>query len=396
MPLITRRAALFGLAALLASPALGQEFTPQRDKGYDQWLRNFRARALQRGVSARVLDAAFRHAGFLPGVIARDRAQAESIYGLEDYLAITVSDERVAMGRQEMARRGGLLKRLEARYGVEARVLVAIWGVETFYGTKRGNISVISALSTLAYEGRRAKFFEGQLMAALQILAHGDIRPEAMTGGWAGAMGHTQFIPTTYQSYAVDFDGDGRRDVWSDDPGDALASAAHYLAVRGWQHGQPWGVEVRLTKAARAAGTKRRTVAEWRKLGLTLANGARVPDYGAARLITSSGPGILLFRNGMVLGAYNASSLYIAGVGLLSDRVAGKPGLAGRFPPDATGLTQAQRIELQQRLTRMGYDTGSADGVFGAKTARAVAGFQASQGLPPTGLASPELLARMR
>lgn len=396
MSLITRRATVFGLAALLASPSLAQDFLPQPDRGYDIWVQGFRARALKRGVSPRVLAAAFRHAGFLPDVIARDRAQAESIYGLEEYLAITASEARVAMGRQMLAKRGPLLAKLEARYGVEARVITAIWGVESFYGTKRGTTPVISALSTLAYEGRRARFFEGQLMAALQILAQGDISADRMTGGWAGAMGHTQFIPTTYQAYAVDFNGDGRRDVWSDDPTDALASTARYLAASGWQSGQPWGVEVRVPKAARAAAGKVKKVAEWRKRGLVLANGAAVPDRGRAKLITSSGPGVLLFHNGLVLGAYNASSLYIIGVGHLSDRIAGKGGLVGRFPPDANGLTQADRIFVQKRLTQLGYDTGSSDGVFGRKTLAAIAGFQAAQGLAPSGLASPQLLALLR
>ena len=396
MPIITRRATIFGLAAVLASPVLAQDYQAVPDKGYTAWVAQFRARALKRGISAKVFDAAFKHAGFLPGVIEKDRAQAESIYSLEDYLAITASDERVAMGRKVFASRGRLLKQLEARYGVEAQVIAAIWGVESFYGTKRGNILVISALSTLAYEGRRAAFFEGQLMAALKILAHGDISPDQMTGGWAGAMGHTQFIPTTYLSYAVDFNGDGKRDVWSDDPTDALASAAHYLGAAGWQHGQPWGVEVRVPKAARALGGKVKSVAEWRKLGLVLGDGGKVQDHGPARLVTSSGPGFLLFHNGLVLGHYNSSTLYIVGVGVLSDRIGGKGGLAQGFPPDANGLSQADRIFMQQRLTRLGFDTGSSDGVFGAKTVAAIKGFQASRGLAVTGVPSQDLLAALR
>ena len=396
LPVITRRTTLFGLLAVLAAPAFADDFLAVPDAGYTAWVVRFRARALKRGVSGRVLDGAFRHAGFLPGVIARDRAQAESIYGMEDYLAITASDDRVAMGRQVLRSRAGLLGKIEARYGVEARVVAAIWGVESFYGTKRGNIPVISALSTLAYEGRRAAFFEGQLMAALAILAHGDIGPDQMTGGWAGAMGHTQFIPSTYQAFAVDFTGDGRRDVWGDDPSDALASAAHYLAKSGWTHGQPWGVEVRVPKTANTLNGKVKKVSEWRRLGLVLGSGGQVPDHGAARLVTSSGPGFLLFHNGTVLGRYNASTRYIVGVGYLSDRIAGKAGLVGNFPPDANGLSQADRVLVQSRLTRLGYDTGSSDGVFGAKTAVAIAGFQGSKGVAVTGVASANLLGLLR
>jgi hypothetical protein len=209
-------------------------------------------------------------------------------------------------------------------------------------------------------------------------------------------MGHTQFIPTTYLSYAVDFNGDGRRDLWSDDPGDALASAAHYLASAGWVKGQPWGVEVQVTKAAAKSSGKVKSVAEWRNLGVVLGSGARVPDHGKAKLVTSSGPGFLLFHNGLVLGAYNASNRYIVGVGHLSDRIAGKADLVGAFPPDANGLTQADRVFMQERLTRMGYDCGSTDGVFGPKTAAAIAGFQVSKGLKATGKGSPDLLRLLR
>ncbi|MGV8985092.1 MAG: lytic murein transglycosylase [Cypionkella sp.] len=343
-----------------------------------------------------MVDAAFRHAGFLPGVIVRDRAQAESIYSMEDYLAITASPERIAMGRQVLRSDRRLFAKIEARYGVEARVVAAIWGVESFYGTKRGDIPVISALSTLAYEGRRASFFEGQLMAALSILAHGDVTPDRMTGGWAGAMGHTQFIPTTYLSHAVDFNGDGRRDVWSDDPEDALASAAHYLGASGWLHGQPWGVEVQVPKAARAFDGKTKAVADWRKLGVVMANGTAISDHGAARLVTTSGPGFLLFHNGLVLRRYNASTRYIVGVGHLSDRLGGKGGLTGGFPPNSSGLTQADRIWVQERLTRFGFDTGSTDGVFGPKTAAAITGFQTSKGLAVTGVASMDLIRQLR
>ena len=396
MPVITRRTTIFSLLALLAVPAFAQEYQAVPDAGYTAWVAAFRARAVKRGVSVRVLDAAFRHAGFLPGVIAKDRAQAESIYGMQDYLAITVSDERVAAGRKALQAQGRLLHKIEARYGVEARVVAAIWGVESFYGTKRGNIPVISALSTLAHEGRRAAFFEGQLMAALKILAHGDIGPDQMTGGWAGAMGHTQFIPTTYLAYAVDANGDGRRDVWSDDPADALASAAHYLGAAGWVRGQPWGMEVQVPKAAAKSAGKVRKVADWRKLGVRTAAGGEVPDHGAARLITSDGPGFLLFHNGLVLGAYNSSSRYIVGVGLLSDRIGGAGKLVGGFPPDSNGLTQADRVFVQTRLAQLGYDPGSTDGVFGPKTAAAIAGFQVSRRVPPTGVATPQLLAMLR
>lgn len=397
--MLDRRSLVLGLASL-AMPwvALAQDYAPAADPGYDAWTRAFRKRALAAGIPAATLDAAFRHAAFLPDVITRDRSQAEHIYGLEDYLAITVSAERVAMGRKMLATYGGLLRKIETRYGVEARVVAAIWGIESFYGTKRGTVPVISALSTLAYEGRRAAFFEGQLMAALQILAHGDITADRMTGGWAGAMGHTQFIPTTYLSHAVDWNGDGRRDVWSDDPSDALASAAHYLKAAGWVHGSRWGMEVALPKGAAGQVGKARKAPDWRKLGLTTGQGGRLPEMGTTRLIRPDprAPAFLVGPNFRVIGRYNASTLYCVAVGHLSDRLAGAGPLAGPFAPDANGLSQADRVELQQRLTALGYDTGSTDGVLGPKSSAAIAAWQKSKGMAATGIATPEVLAGLR
>ena len=381
------------LAGLMAAPlaAWADEFTPVADAGWADWVAGFQGRAKKAGISQATLRAAFARAGFVPGVIQKDRNQAESIYGMEDYLAITASEERVKAGRKALSRHGGLLRKLERAYGVQAEVLTAIWGVESFYGTKKGTVPVISALSTLAYEGRRAKFFESQLIAALKILQHGDVTADRMLGGWAGAMGHMQFIPTTYRSFAVDATGDGKSDHWGDDPADALASAAHYLAEAGWQAGQPWGVEARVPKGTKAAT---RTVAEWAERGVVPVR--NISGGAKAKLVTSSGPGFLLLRNGRVLGAYNNSERYIVGVGVLSDRVNGGGALKGAFPPDATGLTQAERVRVQERLTALGFDTGSTDGVFGPKTKAALEAWQRATGQAVTGKASPEVLAALR
>ena len=186
----------------------------------------------------------FRGAGYLPGAVTRDRNQTEFSRSLEDYLSIAASDERIRKGRAAFARNRGTFAALEARYGVDAEIIAAIWGLESFYGERRGDVPVISATSTLAYDGRRRAFFERQLIAALSILQDGDVTANHLTGSWAGAMGHTQFIPTSYQAYAVDFTGDGRRDIWSDDPSDALASTAAYLARNGWVRGLHWGGEL--------------------------------------------------------------------------------------------------------------------------------------------------------
>ena len=403
---LTRRTLLSGLAASLALPAFAKtapnDFPALPDAGFDDWVANFRNRAAKKGISGGTLNAAFDNAGFLPGVIDKDRNQAEFTRTLEDYLAITGSDERIKSGRAALQKHRRLLTQIESAYGVEPHVVTAVWGVESFYGTKRGTVPTISALATLAYEGRRGEFFESQLIAALKILQNGDIAPQSMIGGWAGAMGHTQFIPTTYAAFAVDFRGDGRRDIWSDDPTDALASAAHYLTKSGWSYGQPWGYEVQLPRGfdrALAAKMRRRSTADWADLGLRKAGGARLTDHGAGAVIPpddATGPAFLVFSNYTVITRYNAAQKYVIGVGHLSDRLKGDDALVTPFPPDKFGLRQADRIVLQKRLTRMGYDTGGTSGVIGPKTRSAIAGYQQSLGLAPDGNPSPALLATLR
>ncbi|WP_435168861.1 lytic murein transglycosylase [Falsirhodobacter sp. 1013] len=346
-----------------APAALPDDLRPVRDAGYDAWLAAFRGRATARGITPATVDRAFRSAGFLPGAITRDRNQPESSRTLEDYLSIAVSDERVAKGRAAYARNRAILSTLEQRYGVDGTIVTAVWGLESFYGERRGEVSVIAATSTLAYEGRRAAFFEQQLMAALRILQNGDITPEGMTGSWAGAMGHTQFIPTSYEAYAVDFNGDGRRDIWSDDPTDALASTASYLARSGWTRGTRWGQEV-------TGGASGGTILQ--------------PQAG--------GPRFAVTGNFRAIKRYNNSDLYAIGVGHLADRIGGAGPLRGSFPPDANGLTKNDRIALQQRLTAQGFDTGGADGVLGNKSRAAISAYQTRMGQPVTGQPSLALL----
>jgi lytic murein transglycosylase len=386
-----------GGSSAVAEPVLQAAPNP----GFDRWVEGFMPRAAARGISQDTLNRSFRSAGFLPGVIERDRNQTEFSRSLEDYLAIAASDERVANGRAALSREGRVLSDIEARFGVEARVVTAIWGMESNYGARRGNVPVISAVSTLAYDGRRGEFFEQQLIAALKIIQNGDVSPERMTGSWAGAMGHTQFIPTTFLAHAVDFRGDGQRDIWSDDPTDALASAAAYLAQSGWTRGQPWGVEVSLPAgfSGPLGRGSSRSPAAWAAMGVRDMNGRAVPDHGAASIIApagSGGPAFMTFRNFTVITRYNNAESYVIGVGHLSDRLAGGPPIRGRFPPDAQGMTIADRQDLQRRLTARGFDTGGSDGVIGSKSQAAIRAYEASLGLPQTGTATPDLLARLR
>lgn len=373
---------------------------PTANEGFDAWVAAFKPRARAQGISEATLSEAFRGAGFLPGVVKRDRNQTEFTRTLEDYLAIAASEERVAKGRAAFRQQGGTLQQISARFGVEPEVVTAIWGLESFYGERRGDVSVISATATLAYDGRRGAFFEKQLIAALKILQNGDVPASRMTGSWAGAMGHTQFIPTSYLAYAVDFGGDGRRDIWSDDPTDALASAAAYLSRSGWTKGQPWGVEVRLPDGFSGPfgrGTTRSPEA-WAAQGVRDMNGRPVPNHGAASLLRpagANGPAFMVFRNFTVITRYNNSESYVIGVGHLSDRILGKGPIRGDFPPDKNGLTIRDRKSLQQKLTRKGFDTGGADGVIGSKTEAAIKAYQKSIGVPVTGKPTPDLLRRL-
>jgi len=409
----TRRTVLLGLTALAMTACVnggggsavaqgpGPGMTPVPNAGYDAWVAAFRPTAVARGVSSATYDAAFARAGYLPGVIEKDRNQTEFKRSLQDYLAIAASDERVSKGRAALARHRGVLDQIYTRYGVEPQVVVAVWGLESYYGERRGEINVISATSTLAYDGRRGPFFQDQLVAALKILQNGDTTPASMTGSWAGAMGHTQFIPTSYQLYAVDFTGDGRRDIWSDDPADSLASTAAYLARSGWTRGQPWGLEVRLPAGFAGPfgrGTTR-SAESWNAAGVRDMNGNMVPNHGPASILAPSGPNgpaFIVFRNFGVILRYNNAENYALGVGHLSDRIAGGPPIRGSFPPDAQGLTIADRQEIQRRLTAKGFDTGGTDGVIGPKTEAAISAWQASTGLPATGQATREVLQALR
>ena len=414
---MTRRALSIGLGALLLSGCVGggrggggsvvsrgpePGMTPVANAGFDAWVDGFKSRARARGISQSTIDTAFRSAGYLPGVIERDRNQTEFKRSLEDYLAIAASAERVAKGKAALARHRGSLAAIESRYGVEAEVVTAVWGLESQYGERRGSIPVISALSTLAYDGRRGDFFEQQLTAALRILQNGDTSPANMTGSWAGAMGHTQFIPTSYLEFAVDFTGDGRRDIWSEDPTDALASTAAYLSRSGWRKGQPWGIEVRLPSGFNTGVTGRgkgRSTDAWSGLGVSTAGGGSLPNHGSGSIILpqgANGPAFLIYNNFNAIARYNNAVNYVIGVGHLSDRLRGAGPIQGNFPPDATGMTIADRQDLQRRLTAAGFDTEGSDGVIGAKTRAAIEAFQRARGLPVTGEPSLDLLRLLR
>ncbi|TCM84449.1 lytic murein transglycosylase [Rhodovulum steppense] len=370
--------------------------------GFERWIGEFRGRALAQGIAPAVFDRAFRGVGYNADVIGRDRNQSEFTRTIWDYLDSAASETRVANGREALARHRALLERIEARFGVDKEVVVAIWGLESAYGTFRGTTPIIEALATLAYDGRRGAFFEQQLVAALKIVQAGDTEARNMTGSWAGAMGHTQFIPTSYLDYAVDFTGDGRRDIWSEDPADALASTAAYLARFGWKTGQPWGVEVRLPgnfDYRLADRGEKRMPSDWAALGVRDMDGRAVPDHGRASILLPAGArgaAFMIFDNFAVIERYNTADAYVIGVGHLSDRIRGGGPIRADWPREDRALVFAERQELQERLTRAGFDTRGIDGRIGPNTIAAVRAFQRSAGLIPDGYASLEILKRLR
>lgn len=380
-------------------------YTPENvasNQRFRGWVRGFRGRALAQGISPAVFDRAFRGVRYDPEVIDRDRNQGEFTKTIWQYLNTAVSEKRVRNGKSALRQNRRRLQAIEARYGVDKEVVVAVWGLESSFGEFRGDMDVIQSLATLAFDGRRGKFFESQLIAALKILQSGDVPPRQMKGSWAGAMGHTQFIPTSYLAYAVDFTGDGKRDIWSSDPTDALASTAAYLNRFGWKKGQPWGVEVNLPRGFNFGLASRKVLkspAEWASLGVVGLNGKAVPNYGSASILLpagGNGAAFMIFSNFKVIERYNAADAYVIGVGHLADRIKGGPAINARWPEGERGLTERERKELQRRLTRAGFDTQGVDGKIGPNTIAAVRAFQRSKGVKQDGYPGFKLLKQLR
>jgi membrane-bound lytic murein transglycosylase B len=400
-------AALAALSVLSAAPIGRAEqltgepvFLAQSSAGFAAWREGFRARARAHGITGATFDRAFEGVSYNPSVIEKDRRQAEFTKQIWEYLDTAVSATRISNGREKAREWQAELAGIEARYGVDARVVLAIWGMESAYGGFTGDYNVIEALATLAYDGRRRGFAEEQLIAALKIVQSGDKDPARMLGSWAGAMGHTQFIPTSFLAYAVDFTGDGTRDIWF--PPDALASTANYLRESGWQKGRPWGVEVALPRGfdwSDVDPENRQSVATWRSRGVTLAGGGTLPDHGAAGLFAPAGgrgPVFAVFHNFRVIKRYNNANSYALAVGHLGDRIYGGPGFSTGWPRDDRALTRDEKVELQNLLARAGFPTGGADGKIGPKTLAAVRAFQRAAGLVPDGYVSLDLLRRLR
>jgi membrane-bound lytic murein transglycosylase B len=388
----------------LVAPVWGQEMTVQNptEQGLRAWLAGFALRARAAGINQELLDRSLSGISFRPDVVERDRRQDEFTKTIWDYLDKAVSADRIVAGQKAARKYQAVLDQIEARYHVDHGVVLAIWGLESAYGAVRGNIPVLDALATLSYDARRGEYFEGELLAALQILQTGDVMPADFVGSWAGASGHTQFMPSSVLASAVDLDGKGGVDLWSQDPSDALASTAAYLAKAGWQMGLPWGWEVSLPQGfdvGQSGSRTQRPMAVWAALGVRQVDGAALPGAGWAALLLPAGvrgPAFLITDNFAAIEAYNKADAYVIAVGHLADRIGGKAAIVHDWPRDLRALTLAERQELQTRLMAEGVYSGDADGKIGPLTLGAVKAFQIAQGMAADSYASLEVLAALR
>lgn len=362
--------------------------------GFADWLAAFRQRAAAEGLETEALD----DLAPLPEVLAKDRAQAEFSLTVRDYLARAVSAARISAGRAALGRHAALFDRIEARFAVPRTILAAIWGIETSFGENRGQVPLLAAVATLAHDGRRAAFFQAELMAALRMAERAGVDGAALRGSWAGASGHMQFMPSSVLAHAVDFDGDGRTDLWGDDPADALASAAAFLVAQGWQAGQPPLARARLASSFDPGDSGRLfrlPLADWQARG-ALAEGL-APGGEAALILPAgvAGPAFFWGANADVLARYNGSESYVLAVALLADRLGGAPA-PDLLWPDERALSLDEKREVQARLAALGHDPGGADGRIGPNTVRALKAWQRAAGLPADGHANPALLERLR
>lgn len=400
---MTRIQIFLPLLLALAIPPANAQAPVVPDSDYDACMARMKSQAASRGVPAASFDRVMAGITADRSVLDLLNAQPEFTTPIWDYLAGLVDDERVADGRAMLETHRDLLARVEREYGVDPVTVVAVWGVESDFGRVSGKRPLLQSLSTLSCFGRRQEFFRGEFIATLKLLHDGDLRDPGITGSWAGAFGHTQFMPTTYARIAVDFDGDGRRDLVASIP-DALASTANYLKRSGWQTGRPWGHEVTLPAGfdtSLAGRTNRRPLSDWVARGVTRVDGVPLAssDVRSAILLPAgrNGPAFLVFRNYDAIYRYNAAESYALAIATLADRLRGGSGLATPWPTDDPGLSRAQRRELQELLLARGHDIGAVDGMIGNNTRRAIRDEQQRLGIAPAdGRAGRRILDALR
>ena len=380
------------LLALAALPAAAQDF--------DACVKDLRAEATANGISTQTLDAAFAGLQPDPSVLEAMDNQPEFETPVWEYLARLVDDKRVAEGKAMLEQWRRALTVAQRRYGVDRNFLVAVWGVETDYGRIMGRRSLVRSLATLSCAGARQRYFRSELMATLQIIQSGDVRADAMRGSWAGAFGHSQFMPSTFKRAAVDLDGDGRRDIVGSIP-DALGSIGNYLKEAGWVSGQPWGYEVTLPKGYNGPSGRhnKMDLREWRQLGIRRVGNRPLtgPDRAALLLPAGTrGPAFLVFANFNAIHAYNNSESYALAIAHLADRLHGGGPIVATWPTDDRLLNRNERVELQLWLIERGFYSGAADGILGSRTVEAIKAYQSSTGQAADGFASARVLKALR
>lgn len=395
-PILALLACLALALAPFPAPAAEQPTQP-----FSEWLQGLRAEARAKGLSDDFLNAALTGLRPIQRVIELDRKQPEFTLTFWKYLDKNVNDLRIQKGKAMLAKHADILDKTAQKYGVQPHYIVAFWGLETNYGEYFGSFPLVGALATLAHDPRRSRFFREQLLAALAIMARGDV-PVTMTGSWAGAMGNFQFIPTTYRDFAVDADGDGQRDMWRSYP-DMFASAANYLARSGWRRGWNWGREVILPDGfniEQAGLGVRKPIADWRRLGVRRIDGGALPDErGDASIVLPAGyegPAFLVHQNYRTILNWNRSLLYAVAVGHLADRLRGAGPLQSRRPDAEVPLSRVDVQDLQRLLAAKGFYAGGTDGVIGPETRRAIRAYQKHMRLPPDGYPTAGLLERLR
>jgi len=396
-----RAGAILVLSGSLALAASASRHAPSaRDRAFAEFVASLWPTAEALGVSRVTFDRAFDGVAFDPRVVAETKRQTEFTIPIWDYIGAAVSPGRIGRGRVKAKAVAAWLEKARKAYGVDPGVMMGVWGLETDYGASPGTFDVVRSLASLAFVRFRDDYFRDELLAALVILEEGDSAPRAMVGSWAGAMGQTQFMPSSFLSYAVDFEGGGRRDIWRSEP-DAVGSTANFLASNGWKPDLPWGLEVRLPTGfalADADSAKPAPFPAFAARGVVRADGTGLPAAGDARLLMPAGlrgPIFLVTGNFDVIRTYNSSTAYALAVGLLGDAVTAGTGLVASWPRTDPALRPDQVRNLQVRLKKMGYDPGDIDGMVGDALRSAVRKFQERNGLPPDGYADVALLKRI-
>jgi len=391
------------LATALVAGSFFFSISPvQANTDFAQWVKKVWPTARAKGISRKTFDQAFAGVVPNPEVLASAEHQPEFVKPVWVYLDKALTSKRIGDGRKLLRKYNRTLRKLERRFGVDRHILVAIWGLESAYGTRLGELNVIRSLSTLAYQGSRREFGFKQLIGALEILERGDIPVSKFQGSWAGAMGQTQFIPTTYNAFAVDIDGDGRRNIWGS-TADALGSTANYLRASKWKKGAPTAIEVRLPRKFNYKNTglkKAHKMSQWVRMGIRAADGGRLRSSSRRGAIVlpagAEGPAFLVFNNFRSILRYNNAVSYGLAVSYLAKRFKGKGKIVSSWPLKNLPLNQAQNKELQKLLNAQGHKVGEIDGKVGSKTIKAIKAYQSRKGLIADGYPSSALLKRLR